>query len=145
MIRNSFLIFLGLTLNSYLFSSCKEKNEYDLRVRNIIKFLKDDKRIEMDSCHVVFLLQANKCSVCTQENLEMIFKEIQKEGITNSLFILNGFNDSILDFLLKKNSIEHFRIIIDENNLLKKYGLSFMKNLRINTCNRKVISWKFYD
>lgn len=145
MSKNLFLILLGLTLSSYIFLSCKGQSEYDLRVRNIIKFMKDDNRIDMDSCHVLFLLQANKCSVCTRDDLEMIFKEIHKDSITNSIFILNGFNESIMDFLLKKDIVKHFRIIIDENNLLKKYGLSFMKNLRINTCERKVITWKFYD
>lgn len=145
MIRNSFLIFLGLALNSYFFSSCKEKDEYDLRVKNIVKFMKDVKQIDMDSCHVLFVLQANKCSVCTQDNLDMIFKEIHKDGISNCIFILNGYNDSLFDFLLKKNISEHFRTIIDESSLLKKYGLSFMKNLRINACDRKVIKWKFYE
>lgn len=128
-----------------LFLSCREENEYDSRVKNILKFLKEDKAINVDSCRSIYLLQANKCNSCNEENINVIFKEVQEKNIKeNIIFVLNGFNESVMNTLLEKQMVFKFKIIVDQEGSLDKLGLSFMKNLFISICNRKVIQWKFY-
>lgn len=135
-----------------MYLACGEKKsgaegeEYNSRVKNIFNFLKENKQIgSIDSCHILFLLQANKCGLCTRDDLNTIFEEIRNVRLDSFVFILNGFNDSIMNFLLEKNSTVPFRTIVDQNGSLNKQGLSFMKNLQIRICNGEVISWKFYD
>ena len=138
------LIFL---LNSFNFfcSGNHEENEYDNRVNNITDFLKNEKNINIDSCKQVYLLQANKCNSCNEENINYIFNEISQQKNENpKIFVLNGFNEEIVKLLLQKQGQVDFRIVIDDKGSLDKKGLSFMKNLFISICDRKVVKWKFY-
>lgn len=148
MISKKFNLILSALLTTnliLLFLSCREENEYDSRVKNILKFLKEDKAINVDSCRSIYLLQANKCNSCNEENINVIFKEVQEKNIKeNIIFVLNGFNESVMNTLLEKQMVFKFKIIVDQEGSLDKLGLSFMKNLFISICNRKVIQWKFY-
>jgi len=143
----SLILSILLISNSvFFFCGCKEENEYDSRVKNIVKYLKETRNVNVDSCKKVYLLQANKCNACNEENINVIFKEFPAgTNNENIIFVLNGFNDSLINVLLKKQMQFNFKIIIDEDGSLDKLGLSFMKNLFIYICNQKVIQWKFYE
>jgi hypothetical protein len=147
-IFNLTLSVLLITNTFFLFSSCKEESEYDSRVKNIVKYLNEAKNVDVDSCRKIYLLQANKCNTCNGENINVIFQELSQENESDSdsiIFILNGFNEEVLNTLLRKQFQFNFNIITDEDGYLDKLGLSFMKNLSIRTCNQKVIQWKFYQ
>ena len=148
MSKNLFLAFLILMLISIAsFFSCNSEsnNGYDSRIRNIINFLKTEQSVNIDSCNFVYLIQSSKCSSCTKENLEIILKDVNDQRKGNVIFVMNAFNEVIFDFLLLKSEELNFKLIVDQEDRLNKYGLSFMKNLQIVTCNMKVESWKFYD
>jgi hypothetical protein len=145
--KNYSLIFLILMLTSFLaiFFSCQSKSgetEYSKRVNKIIKLLNEDHSVNVDSCRTVYVLQTEKCNVCTEENLDGIFSDSAILS-GNSIFVLSSFSEEVLAYLLKKSASHKFRIIINKGAKFEKYGLSFMKNIAIVICNREVISWKF--
>lgn len=162
MSKNLFLIFSILLLSNTFFVSCKNHNtlnkktiddslnliddkDYHSRITNIISYLKENQNISMDTCRFIFVLQTNKCNSCTKEKLENIYREIKENKIGSPLFILHTKDQQVLTFLNKQFAKPPLRVIIDKNNQLGTYGLSFMKNIFIQTCDNKIKSWKFYE
>lgn len=134
-----------LTIN-FLFidSGCAEPNEYELRVKRIVKYLKNNSDINLDSCRSIYILQANKCNTCNEEFISLVMKEISEKQ-NESIIVMNGFNDQIFDLLLRNQQKYQFRMVIDEKGELDRLGLSFMTNIFVSVYRNKVLNWKFYE
>ncbi len=57
------------------------------------------------------------------------------------IFILGDKNPEMKLFIKKMDASAN--IYVDSSNTLEKYNLFFLKNLKINTCDNKVIKWEF--
>src|SRR6266496_442045 len=142
---------ISVILLSFVFS-CKEADnskdianqlrhpdDYSERINNIFDYVhKIGFDIKFEDCSNTYILQPNLCNVCTVKALKLILDSSKVEAIPVN-FILADKNRE-MELLINKMN-EKANIYIDSLNLLEKYNLSFMKNLKINTCNRKVIKW----
>jgi hypothetical protein len=157
--RNLFLTVTASLLIS-LFSACNEQgdadrkpapaasgeeDDYNDRISNIVSYLEKNHQVDMDSCRFIIVLQTNKCNACTKATLDSIFNEISMNKISNPVFVLHTSEPETAGYLSAKSGTTPMRILIDKNEQLDKTGLSFMKNIFISTCNKKVNSWKFYN
>lgn len=137
MARVLFLIFsLLIVISQY---SCSPKNEYSERIEGIIKYLHEEHKYSTIDCFTVYLLEVKKCNICTLENLHKIASEKPHQ---KTVFIFSGANDSVYAFVSK--SFASKEIFIDNNKVLPRYGLSFMRNLKADICNNELKSYLFY-
>ena len=135
-----FLTFLLFTVISEPACESKEKDDYEERVAGVIKYLDKEHHFAPKECITLFLLQSDKCNICTLTNLQ----EMQADSATKNkmVFVLADGNDSVYNFV--NESFQNKEILIDNKNALGKYGLSFMRNLKANICDDEVKSYKFY-
>jgi hypothetical protein len=80
------------------------------------------------------------CNVCTKETIRGILDSSKKE-LYPVTFILGGKSPD-LESQIKTVNPEVI-IYVDSLNRLEKFNLSFLKNLKINTCNRAIKEWRF--
>ncbi|MBS1655906.1 MAG: hypothetical protein JSU05_13730, partial [Bacteroidetes bacterium] len=139
----SSIIVSGISCISKSGSKVVKEEDYGDRIPNIIQILKEDKK-NTDSCLNLFVLQAEKCNLCTKGDLSTISNEIKAKRLINLVFYFNGQNDDVMNLLSAEMKNEKYQILIDQDGTLKRNGFSFMKNLYINICDSKVVSWKFY-
>jgi hypothetical protein len=156
---NTLLFFRSIkfiVLTFFLFSfSCnttkKGKNDdigsqlnhfgYDDRVENIFKYIQKSKfNIPDSSCNNIIILQTNLCNSCNKETMDAVLDSLKKDD-SSVYFILADNNAEIKNRVLKLGN--KATILIDTMRLLPKYNLSFLKNVKINTCNNKIMQWSF--
>lgn len=126
----------------FLILACKsgEKDPYLERLEGMIAYLDKEHQLSTSDCMTVFLLQSDKCNVCTLDNLKEM--EADSSDMGQLVFLLSGMNDSIYHYV--DSSFHDKKILVDKNQALGKYGLSFMRNVKINICDKAVESYGFY-
>lgn|GEM_PF-6448165 len=134
--RTLFSTLLILTMGMH---ACKPKDEYKERVAGIVSYLHKEHNYSIDDCTSVLVLQANKCNVCNAENLQKIAAD---KPLNKTVFILSAPDDSITAFI--NSTYSNQKIFIDEKNIMPKYGLSFIQNLRADICHGELQSYHFY-
>lgn len=114
---------------------------YEDRINNLFNYI-DSSGFDIPSkgCNNIVILQTNLCNSCNEEKLNAIFDSLENK-FEPVYFILADNNLEI------KNQIQKFNkaatIFIDTLHLLQKYNLSFLRNIQLNTCNKKIIHWSF--
>lgn len=114
---------------------------YDDRINNLFSFIDSNKfDIPPGECNNIIILQTNLCNSCNEEKLNTVFDSLNNK-VDPVYFILADNNPEV------KNHIQKFNkaavIFIDTLHLLQKYNLSFLRNIQVNTCNKKIIHWSF--
>ena len=119
----------------------KHPNDYAERINNIFPYVqKIGFGITFKNCNSIYILQPNLCNVCTRETLKTIMSNTKNET-EPVIFILGDKNPEMKLFIKKMDASAN--IYVDSSNTLEKYNLFFLKNLKINTCDNKVIKWEF--
>ena len=137
---NLFLIFMILAILSQSACNYKPKDDYEERVAGVISYLGKEHRLATKDCMTLLLLQSSKCNICTLDNLKEIYED--SRAAERLVVVLSGPNESLYDLLNKEFSNK--QILVDTNQVLGKYGLSFMRNLKADICSEEVESYKFY-
>jgi len=129
-----------------LHSSCKNReNNYEERIKNVITFLETDNGVNTDTCRNVFIVYTDKCGVCADESIRKILANIDEQNLPGVIFLLSAYNEQIFFQIFSRMNGRDWKIIFDEKRLFAKYGLSFMRNIFVEVCRKKVKSWKFYE
>ena len=153
----SSLYFLGISIFIMFFiTSCKGKepgekidlvselksDDYEQRIQNFIAYLKEAGHIIPSSpCSKVFILQTNICNSCNKHKMKEVLDSLPSDKHLLVYFI-QASNDRVI-----KNNIStinaNAKILIDSAGLLRKYNLSFLRNVKIEYCDGKIKSWRF--
>ncbi|HEY2720843.1 MAG TPA: hypothetical protein VGI82_03910 [Chitinophagaceae bacterium] len=119
----------------------KHPDDYSERVNNIFDYVrKIGFDIKFEKCSSIYILQPNLCNVCTKNALKTLIDSTKDEEEPTT-FILGDKNPE-MELFIKKMDV-NASVYIDSINLLENYNMAFLKNLKINTCKNKVVSWKF--
>lgn len=116
-------------------------NDYGNRINNIFSYIKESKfQIPFNECNNIIILQTNLCNSCDREKLAVIFDSLAMASGPIYFILANEKSEIKKEVLrFKKTS----GLFIDTLGLLQKNNLSFLKNIRINTCNEEIIKWSF--
>lgn len=139
------LLFLIFTSFSVL-TACKEKKQspeeyYAQRAERLIPYLKEYYGISINDCKRIFLLQMDKCVVCSDVLMEKIAADSSVNS-SNTLIMLTKENKKLDDFL--KKNFPRSQILIAEEHL-QENGLNFMEHLEINACGNKMTKHQYFN
>jgi len=119
----------------------KHPDDYSERIDHIFDYIqKSGFDIKFEKCTSIYILQPNLCNVCTKKTLKSLI-DSTKSKTEPIAFILGGKNPEIESFI--KKTVIRAGVYIDSSGLLENYNLSFLKNVKINTCKNKVVRWSF--
>lgn len=119
----------------------RHPDDYSERVNHIFDYVrKSGFDIKFEKCVCIYILQPNLCNVCTRNMLKAIIDSTKKE--TEPIAFILGDKNPEMELLIKKMDVGA-DIYVDSSGLLENYNLSFLKNLKINTCKNKVVRWSF--
>ncbi len=115
--------------------------EYKDRVNNIFHFTTECKYpISFSGCNSFIILQTNLCNSCNKDVVDMMIDSLSNQHKT-VYFIFADHNNEIQKKISSR--LKESVVLIDEMQLLPKYNLNFMRNVKIQTCQNKVVDWGF--
>lgn len=123
------------------FADQLKRSDYSDRVKNIFNYIKDNQfNIPVDQCVNIVILQTNLCNSCNKQKLENILDSLPPADKPFFFILADDRKEA-------KEQIEKARpgapVLTDSANLLQKYNLSFMRNLQISICDKRVDNWMF--
>ena len=118
-----------------------KKSNYNDRINNVFSFL-DAANFSLPNieCRRYIILQTNLCNACNENDLALAIKTLAIND-TSSIFILASESEVIKSTI--EDNYHNPTILLDTFSNLKKWNLSFLRNLSITTCENKIISWKY--
>ncbi|HRF23068.1 MAG: hypothetical protein IT248_10095 [Chitinophagaceae bacterium] len=115
--------------------------EYKDRVNNIFHFTTESKySISFSGCNSFIILQTNLCNSCNKDVIDMMIDSLSNQHQT-VYFILADHNTELQKKISSR--LKESVVLFDEMQLLPKYNLNFMRNVKIKTCQNKVVDWSF--
>ncbi len=119
----------------------RHPDDYSQRVNNIFAYVhKAGFEINFDNCNSIYILQPNLCNVCTEKTLKSILDSAKLQS-NSVVFILADKNEAFE--MQIRSSQKDTKVFADTTDLLEKFNLSFLKNLQIQTCGKRIVSWSF--
>jgi hypothetical protein len=105
-----------------------------------------NKFLRKNKCAVVYLLQTNKCNVCSVGSLAEIKASANKNSNDTSLiFLLTNHQPDIDAYLQENFDSTMVTILYDDTHQMSPMGLSFYKDVCIRICDKKIQQWKFIE
>lgn len=118
-----------------------KQSNYDDRVKNIFSYIKDSRfDISNDQCSNIIILQTNLCNSCDKQKLDVILDSLS--AVKEPVYFILASDDKEMRAQIEKDRPAS-TVLIDSVQLLPKYNLSFMRNLRISVCDHTITNWKF--
>ena len=123
------------------FADQLKRSDYNDRIKNIFKYIEDNQfNIPVDQCVNIVILQTNLCNSCNKQKLESILNSLAPADKPFFFILADDRKEA-------KEQIEKARpgapVMSDSANLLQKYNLSFLRNLQISICHKRVDNWMF--
>lgn len=118
------LVFVAIFLVSCKVT--KKEGKYHDKENDLRSYFSNELNRKLPDNGEVFILQNQNCSACREATLEKLLVLINKEKSLPKIFII-ARSDSLLERIIKMT--KDFKIIIDQKNTLKDYGLNYAADL----------------